>query len=118
MALAFNKLHPGFAADLAKYGRAKGLTPVQIPYAEAQRIYREDTKQDLPLSEAQFRQALSAEYMVASRKGVGGTQPDEVRRMLVMARGALREDEAWAGTQRKRLAAALSGLESAFARVQ
>jgi argininosuccinate lyase len=107
-----------FAADLAKYGRAKGLTPVQIPYAEAQRIYKEDTKQDLPLSEAQFKQALSAEYMVASRRGVGGTQPDEVRRMLGTARSALMEDEAWAGTQRKRLAAALSGLESAFARVQ
>jgi hypothetical protein len=62
--------------------------------------------------------ALSAEYMVASRKGVGGTQPDEVRRMLGMARGALREDEAWAGTQRKRLSDALAGLEAAFARVQ
>lgn len=103
-----------FAADLAKYGRAKGLTPVQIPYAEAQRIYKEDTKQDLPLSEAEFKQALSPEYMVASRKGVGGTQPAEVRRMLGTAREALKEDLAWAAAQRNRLAAAQAALEAAF----
>jgi argininosuccinate lyase len=107
-----------FAADLAKYGRSKGLTPIQIPYAEAQRIYKEDTKQELPLSEAEFKQALSAEYMVASRKGVGGTQPAEVRRMLAAARDALKEDQAWAGAQKKRLADAQSSLEAAFARIQ
>jgi argininosuccinate lyase len=104
-----------FAADLARYGRSKGLTPVQIPYAEAQRIYREDTKQELPLSEADFKQALSAEYMVASRKGVGGTQAAEVRRMLASARAALREDQDWGAAQKQRLAAAQAGLEAAFA---
>ena len=103
-----------FAADLAKYGRSKGLTPVQIPYAEAQRIYREDMKQELPLSEAEFKQALSAEFMVASRKGVGGTQPEEVRRMLAGARVALKEDTAWGEAQRKRLAEARTALEKAF----
>jgi argininosuccinate lyase len=104
-----------FAADLAKYGRSKGLTPVQIPYAEAQRIYREDTKQDLPLSEADFMQALSAEYMVANRKGVGGTQPAEVGRMLASARSKLQEDRAWGAAQKQRLAAAQAALEGAFA---
>ena len=64
-----------FAANLSKFGRSKELTPTQIPYAEAQRIYREDTKQELPLSALDYKQALSAEYMVASRKGIGGTQP-------------------------------------------
>jgi hypothetical protein len=32
--------------------------------------YREDTKQNFPLSEADYKQALSAECMVANRKGV------------------------------------------------
>jgi argininosuccinate lyase len=103
-----------FAADLVKYGRSKGLTPTQIPYAEAQRIYREDTKQDFPLSEADYKQALSAEYMVASRKGIGGTQPVEVRRMLSSARAALKEDQDWAGARKKRLADGQKALDTAF----
>ncbi len=106
-----------FAADLAKYGRSKGLTPTQIPYAEAQRIYREDTKQDFPLSEADYKQALSAEYMVASRKGIGGTQPAEVRRMLAVARGALKQDQDWGSTQKQKLASADATLETAFAAI-
>jgi len=103
-----------FAADLAKFGRSRGLTPIQIPYAEAQRIYREDTKAELPLSEADFKQALSAEYMVRSRKGTGGTQPEEVKRMLAAARTALGGDMGWSGAQKKRLEAAQASLASAF----
>ncbi len=106
-----------FAADLAKYGRSKGLTPTQIPFAEAQRIYREDTKQEFPLSEADYKQALSAEYMVASRKGVGGTQPEEVRRLLSGARSALKQDQSWSGAQRQRLTTAQDSLEAAFAAI-
>jgi argininosuccinate lyase len=103
-----------FAADLAKFGRSRGLTPMQIPYAEAQRIYRQDTNQDLPLSEADFKLALSAEYMVSSRKGIGGTQPEEVRRMLAAARNSLKDDAAWGAAQHKHLADAQAALEAAF----
>jgi argininosuccinate lyase len=103
-----------FAADLAKFGRSRGLTPIEIPYAEAQRIYREDTGRDLPLGEADFKLALSPEYMVRSRKGIGGTQPEEIRRMLAAARTSLRDDAAWGAAQRKRLADAQAALEAAF----
>lgn len=103
-----------FAAELAKFGRSRGLAPSQIPYAEAQRIYKQDTGRDLPLSEAEFRLALSAEYMVRSRKGIGGTQPEEIRRMLTGARDALREDRDWSEAQKKRLAAAQAMLEASF----
>ena len=103
-----------FAADLAKFGRSRGLTPMQIPYAEAQRIYRQDTNQDLPLGEADFKLALSAEYMVRSRKGIGGTQPEEVRRMLAAARNSLKDDAAWGAAQHKHLADAQAALEAAF----
>ncbi len=107
-----------FAADLAKYGRAKGLTPLQIPYAEAQRIYKDYTKQDLPLSEVEFKQALSAEYMVTNRKGVGGSQPAEVRRMLASARDVLKEDQSWVAARKHNLAAAQASLEAAFAGIR
>lgn len=108
------KRRQDFAADLTKFGRSRELTPIEIPYAEAQRIYREDTGQELPLGAADFKLALSPEYMVRSRKGIGGTQPEEVRRMLAAARSSLRDDVAWGGAQRKRLADAQAALEAAF----
>ena len=103
-----------FAAELAKFGRSHDLAPTQIRYADAQRIYRQDTGQELPLSEADFKLALSAEYMVRSRKGIGGTQPEEVKRMLGTARSAIRDDRAWGEAQRKHLAAAQAALEASF----
>lgn len=103
-----------FAAELAKFGRSRNLTPSQIPYADAQRLYRQDGGQDLPLSEADFKQALSAEYMVRSRQGIGGTQPQEVRRLLATARQALEEERAWRAARGRQLAQADAVLESAF----
>jgi argininosuccinate lyase len=77
-----------FASKLTDYGRGKGLKIHEIPYAEAARIYEEQAKAKLPLSEAEFREVISAEYMVFGRRGSGGPQLAEVRRMLQAARDA------------------------------
>ena len=78
-----------FASELVNFGRAHDLKPSDIPYAEAQRIYAEaagafklDATTKLPLSEAAFRRALTAENMVAASQGLGGPQPAEVARMM------------------------------------
>ncbi|KJC55890.1 hypothetical protein UP10_36365 [Bradyrhizobium sp. LTSPM299] len=55
------------------YARAKNLKPEEFPYAKAVRIYAEAGKKyeltelKLPLVEATFRKALSAEDIVRSR---------------------------------------------------
>src|SRR5687768_12551050 len=51
-----------FASKLTDYGRGKGIRIDEIPYAEAQRLYTEQTKEALPLSEAEFAEVISAEY--------------------------------------------------------
>ncbi len=71
-----------FASKLTDYGRGKGLKIHEIPYSEAQRIYEEQAKDKLPLTEAEFREVISAEYMVFGRKGLGGPQTEEMRRMV------------------------------------
>jgi argininosuccinate lyase len=71
-----------FASKLTDYGRSKGLKLHEIPYAEAARIYEEQAQAKLPLTESGFREVISAEYMVFGRRGTGGPQVDEVRRML------------------------------------
>ena len=74
-----------FASKLTDYGRGKGLKIHEIPYSEAQRIYEEQAKDKLPLTEAEFREVISAEYMVFGRKGLGGPQVDETKRAIASA---------------------------------
>jgi argininosuccinate lyase len=106
------------------FGRAGGLKPADIPYAQAQRIYTEAAAHfglanpRLPLSEAAFRRALTAENMVTASTGLGGPQPAEVARMLAGHKGKLQEDRAWLEATRGRLQAASQRLEAAFAGLQ
>ncbi len=109
-----------FASELVNYGRGNGLAPAQIPYGEAVRIYAAaahsmpGTEDRLPLSEARFREALSADNMVRSSRGLGGPQPPEVKRMLGEQVSQLDADRSWLQERRSRLAAASVALGAAF----
>jgi argininosuccinate lyase len=113
-----------FASDLVTFGRNNGLRPTQIPYVAAQEIYAKaaahfglrDTK--LPLGEATFRRALTAENMVRASLGLGGPQPAEVQRMLSAQRGQLRADSAWIAERQARLASAAQALDKAFTQLR
>lgn len=71
-----------FALKLTDFGRGKGLKLQEIPFAEVARIYQEQAKAKMPLSEQEFREVISAEYMVFGRKGVGGPQVAEVKKVI------------------------------------
>jgi argininosuccinate lyase len=78
-----------FASKLTDYGRGKGLKIRDIPYREAARIYEEQAKDKLPLTEAEFREVISAEYMVFGRKGLGGPQKDAVESAILERKKAI-----------------------------
>ena len=103
-----------FASKLTDYGRGSKLKLNEIPYAEAARIYHEQTHQALPLTEAAFHEVISAEYMVFGRKGAGGPQLAEMQRMLAEARTNVAADLAWLNTSKDHLATADTVLEQAF----
>lgn len=113
-----------FASELVNYGRGKGLKPSQIPYSEALRIYADaahtlpEAERRLPLDEARFREALSADNMVQSSRGLGGPQAGEVKRMLGAQAAQLQADQAWLQDRRSRLAAAADSLNAAFAQLR
>lgn len=108
------------ASEIVLYARAHQFTPATFPYRDAVRIYAEagrahglaDVK--LPLDEAAFRRALSAENMVRTRVGIGGPQPEEVRRMLGSAREELARDRQWTAQARERLQRSAAALDQAF----
>ncbi|HEX2826890.1 MAG TPA: argininosuccinate lyase [Burkholderiales bacterium] len=103
-----------FASKLTDYGRGRRIRITDIPYAQAARIYEEQAKQTLPLSEAEFREAISAEYMVYGRKGKGGPQLEEVNRMLGAESEAAGAERAWIAARKEHHARAEADLERAF----
>lgn len=104
-----------FASKLTDYGRGRGIRLDEIPYAEAARLYAEQTGDTLPLSEAQFAEVISAEYMVFGRTGTGGPQLAEVDRMLAAERERVAAEHAWVKARGDDLARAEAKLAEAFA---
>jgi argininosuccinate lyase len=103
-----------FASKLTDYGRGRKLRLHEIPYAEAARLYEETAKQPFPLAEAEYREVIGAEYMVASRRGTGGPQPAEVRRMLEAEGRRIAAGRDWLAARAEELARADAERARAF----
>jgi argininosuccinate lyase len=109
-----------FASELVNYGRKKKLRPSELPYAAAEEIYADAARSQgvtdakLPLSEQEFRRALTAENMVASSRGTGGPQPAEVTRMLAHGEGQLAADRRWLEGAQANISKASVALDAAF----
>jgi argininosuccinate lyase len=104
-----------FASKLTDYGRGRGLKLHEIPYSEVARLYEQQTNERFPLAERDFAEAISAEYMVFGRKGVGGPQLSEVDRMLDRERDELALELGWINVRNENLARAEAMLDGCFA---
>lgn len=106
-----------FASKLTDYGRGKGLKIHEIPYSEAQRIYEEQAKDKLPLTEAGFREVISAEYMVFGRKGLGGPQTSEAKRMFTDASIHTKTNVDWLNNQRNKASQTTGFINTTFSKL-
>ena len=109
-----------FASLVVTSARKSNWRPDQFPYAEGVKLYVDATQRyklaqtRLPLDEKAFKATLSPEMMVRTRVGIGGPQPEEVRRMIGMAREALSRDRTWLTERNTRLLEAEARLNIAF----
>ena len=103
-----------FASKLTDFGRGKGLKLHEIPFAEVQRIYEEQAKAKLPLSEQEFREVISAETMVFGRTGLGGPQVKEIQRMLKASRSLSNACASWRSGKAENLSQQTSKTGRAF----
>ncbi len=103
-----------FASRLTDFGRGKGLKLQEIRFTEVARIYQEQAKAELPLTEKEFREVISAEYMVFGRQGLGGPQKSETKRMLAVAIKAVQTNTAQLNKHAEHLASRQQSLDQAF----
>ena len=103
-----------YASELTEYGRARGKRPKELTAEELLHVYEETYGAPLPVSVDRIREALDPEQMVASRRGLGGPQPAETRRMLQEGRGRLDASRGWLDEARGALRGAETALEAAF----
>lgn len=106
------------ASAMVSWARAENVLPLAFPYAQMQRIYGDvvraefpEAPADLPMSEAEFRDALDPKGIVAARRTSGSASPAEVDAMLREAREELE-------LRRERLAASVADKYAAVAALE
>ena len=106
-----------YASEITEYGRANGKRPKDLTPDELRHLYEEAYGEELPVDVALIQAALDPEEMVASRRGLGGPQPEEVSRMLLTHREKVDASRRWLTATRTKLSNAQDALTSAFARL-
>ena len=103
-----------YASALTDYGRAQGKRPAELTDDELQSVYREAIGEPLPLPAGAIHYAMDPAKMVAARKGLGGPQPAEGRRMLEAQQADVRADEDWLKSRQQALRQAAAARQAAF----
>ena len=106
-----------YASEITEYGRAQGKRPKDLTTEELQELYARVYGEPLPVAVSLIKAALDPEAMVASRQGLGGPQPEEVRRMLSKHREQIDSSRHWLIETQGRLATAETTRESSFTKL-
>ena len=111
------------ASRMVSYARANGLLPLNFPYAEIVRIYREEITEEFPeaspvfpMSEAEFRDALDPRKIVKNRRTAGSARPSEVEAMIGEEEAALLALKSKLEAREGQVEKALEALDADFRR--
>jgi argininosuccinate lyase len=109
------------ASNMVGYARKNAVLPLEFPYAELQRIYREVIEKEypegcpeLPMSEERFRRALDPTAIVNHRATQGGPQRSEIDRMLALISQFNADAAEWLTARETEINGALAALDQEF----
>ena len=109
-----------FASDVVDFAKLKNIKPLDFPYVEARRIYKDAVKDypgvaaELPMTEAEFKETLNPVAIVQNRKTAGGPQFSEVTRMVNVAKQQIKTQGQWIQAKKNVIDSALQQLDSDF----
>ena len=111
-----------FGSEIVSYAKAHNIKPLDFPYAQAPKIFRDAVKDhsattELPMSEQEFRSTLDPVAIVQNRRTVGGPQMPEMKRMLALAKQSLTDQQQWISARRAAIDGALTHLNRDFAKL-
>jgi argininosuccinate lyase len=112
-----------FASEVVDVAKLKNIKPLDFPYEEAKRIYKDAVKDypgaaaELPMSEAEFKDTLNPMAIVQNRQTLGGPQPVEMKRMLSLAKQSNKEQAQWIQSKKNAIDNALKDLDRDFVRL-
>lgn len=109
-----------FASKLVDYGRRHLIKLKDIPDSITQDLFMKAVEESgssntkYPLSKKDYDVAISPRTMVNNYRGLGGSSPNEVSRMLVHSKQLLIEHDSWLSSASKRLQQSEQQLECEF----
>jgi argininosuccinate lyase len=109
-----------FASDVVDVAKAKNIKPLDFPYEEAKRIYKDAVKDypsapaELPMSATEFKETLNPVAIVQNRQTVGGPQAAEMKRMLALAKQNNKDHAQWIQAKKNVIDQSLKSLDSDF----
>jgi argininosuccinate lyase len=112
-----------FASEVVDVAKAKNIKPLEFPYEEAKRIYKDAVKDypgaatELPMPEAEFKETLNPIAIVQNRQTVGGPQPAEMKRMVALAKQTNKEQAQWIQNKKSAIDNAQKDLDRDFAKL-
>ncbi len=111
------------ASRMVSWARANNVLPKSFPYEQMQRIYKEEIAEEypegpteLPMTEAEFLDALDPRRIIANRKTAGSAAPAEVDAMLKGFAAEHKKEQDKTQALRMKVDQAIEVLEAAFAR--
>ncbi|MGY2167512.1 argininosuccinate lyase [Pseudomonas gingeri] len=114
--ISFRQVHH-VVARLVRNCLLAGISPAMVTSAALNQAAMETIGSPLEYTDAQVRDALNPRRFVETRVSAGGVGPDEVKRLLSLARDELAQDCEWVATNKLKLASARADLDTAVARI-
>ena len=109
----FRSAH-AYAKALTDLARETRRRVTELTDRELVSIYSDTLNEALPLETSRIRDAFDPARMVAERKGYGGPQADEMKRMIARHKHSLSRQELTLGGQSRGLFSASNDLQLAF----